>query len=308
MNELESRIRNTLNLDFKTISASGFYTMKCKVCGDRKVRAGIKFEDNLIAYNCFRGVCDATVVYDYSDYPSKKFKNLMEAYGIEIPIELLIYNKKTTTPIDKNLYDTHKYIHLKLPKDFVRYDQTKDTEYKNYLKARGIYDKDYYIGGIGKWRNKLIVPFRYGNIIIGWQGFDIRNKNAIPLKSSGNSDMIYLPTGYVSDTPIIVEGVFDAKSVVGNNGIAILQNTVSKKQAYFLKDKKPILLPDRTRSKFLNISKKYKWKMCIPEWKEKDINDAIKKYGRLVVAKMVHDGITTNVVDAEIKYKIWLLL
>ena len=91
----------------------------------------------------------------------------------------------------------------------------------------------------------------------------------------------------------------------GANGIAVLQSTVSKKQAYFFRNKKPILLPDRKGSNFLEIAKKYNWNICIPNWNEKDANEVIQKYGKLVLAQKIKDGVQDSIHKAELLYKLW---
>lgn len=286
------------------VSPTKFHTLKCPCCNDTKKRAGFKFEKNKIVYHCFRGKCDiSSTVFECDKAVPQKFKTVMADMGIPIPIELLAIKQRKYKDVDVSLYEKHSYTSLRIPADFIRYNPEKHIRYRKYLESRHIFDKDYYIGTEGSFRNKLISVFKQGKTVIFWMGVDI--DRGFYLKASGNSDIVYSPNNRIPREPIIVEGLFDAKSIP--NGVAVLQNIVSKKQAYILRYSSPILLPDRKHSRFLEVAKKYNWRICIPEWKEKDVNEAMKKYGRLVVARMIHDGIQKDLITAEVKYKMWKL-
>lgn len=302
MSDLETLIKSAL--PHTSQSAGGWNQLKCPVCNDYKIRAGFKFEGDKISYNCFRGKCEiGKISYTMGEYIPQKFRTLMKALNVQIPPELFLNaNKKTITEtLNADLYEQHWYKEVELLPSFHKYNPERDVPYRRYLEDRRMFDDDYYIGTRGEWKNKLIIPFRHNGKLIGWQGVDI--VTGYYLKSSDNSDLIYLPKGVIPSEPLVVEGVFDAKSIP--NGIAILQSTISKKQAFLLKDKKPVLLPDRKGSRFLTDIKQYGWTMCVPTWNHKDANAAVKDYGRLIVAKMIHDGMTKNHTEAEVKFKMW---
>lgn len=301
MTELEDNINNTV--EFVGEAGTGFKTCKCLVCNDTKVRAGFSFDDNSIVYNCFRGKCPVgSAVYKNGDYMSKKFRDVMDAFGITIPTKSLIRNKTIKREIlDDNLFEKHKYEPVVLPKELKPYDPNRDRKFLLYLQNRGIDDTDYYVHDHGKFYNKLVVPFRFKNFIIGWQTIDITGKYN-PYKY-GNDNMLFFPDGKIPQEPLIVEGVFDAKSIP--NGIGTLQSTISKKQAYLIRNTKPIFVPDRKGSRYLEDAKRYGWRISIPDWKEKDPNAALEKYGKLVVAQMIYDGIMNSYAKAQMKYELW---
>jgi len=300
MTSLEDYIKDSLPEGTKQ-AATGFWTVKCPVCGDYQKRGGFKFEKDKIIYNCFRGKCTARTAYTYGTVMTSKFKKILKAFDIDIPLEYLTQKSKIQEALQPELYEKHFYKDISLNSDFIKLDIFRHKIFVDYLHQRGIHDTDYYIGSSGQWTNKLIVPFRLYDSLIGWQGIDIRR--GIYLKSSGNTDLLYFSTNTIPKEPLIVEGVFDAKSIP--DGVATLQSTISKKQAYLLRNSSPILIPDRKDSNYLHAAKLYGWRMSIPDWKEKDANAAIQKYGRLVVAKMIHDGICHNYNEAEVKYKMW---
>lgn len=307
MPELEDNIRSAVS--FSEITATGFHTLKCPVCNDTRTRAGFRFEIDKIVYNCFRGKCDASTEYEYdSTGMYKKFRELMSVFSIDIPISLRAQHrkKKTVTKLNEKLYEEHHYDDLKLPSDFVQYHPDYHYWFDDFLKKRHAeFGRDLYVGKEDTWNNKLIIPFYHNHKLIGWQGVSVYDNGTFYQTSSDNTDIMFINNkqGFIHKNPIIVEGIMDA--VVIPDSIAILGNSVSKKQAYMLKDSNPILLPDRSDSKFIDIAKRYGWSISIPEWKVKDANEAVQKYGMFVMMKMVHDGIQNNIKKAEVRYKLW---
>ena len=143
------------------------------------------------------------------------------------------------------------------------------------------------------------MPLRLQGGIIGYQERAIDKK----IFKTTETNLMYVDGGQILDNCIIVEGIFDAKSVP--RGVACLHDSVNPRQAYLLRSKTPILLPDRDSTKYLDVMADYDWRLCVPGWDAKDANEALVKYGRLVVAKMIHDGICDTPLEAEIRYKLW---
>ena len=305
MSELEENIKATVN--FHNIAATGFYTLKCPVCNDNKVRGGFKFESDKIIYQCFRGKCDATTVYEYEKHMPKKFRYLMDLLNVDIPLDLKFKKiKKQSESLDEDLYEPHTYKSIELLSDFRKYCPDKYPYFDEFLLRRHAnFKQGLYVGTKDQWKNRLIIPFYHRGTLIGWQGVNEYYRKLPYLNSSGNSDILFVNTknGYIPEIPIIVEGIFDA--IVLPDGIATLGNTITKKQAYILRHSKPILVPDRKDSRYIEIAKKYGWRVSIPHWKVKDTNAAVQKYGIFVTARMIHDGIEENLLKAETRYRMW---
>lgn len=305
--ELEDNIKSAIgNCD---ISSSGYYQLKCPVCNDHTKRAGFKFESDRIIYNCFRGKCDASTEYEYNSGMYKKFRNLMNVFNVEIPLELRLSKQKSKTieKLNEELYEKHSYDTVEIPIKSVSYHPDYHYWFSDLLKERKAeFPNELYVGKEDPWNNKLIIPFYHQHKLIGWQGISVSsNGKTFYMTSSSNTDMMFINNkdGHIVDNPVIVEGIFDAVSMP--NAIAVLGNTVSKKQAYLLRNSNPILLPDRKGSNFINVAKRYNWRVSIPEWKVKDSNEALIKYGKFVIAKMIHDGIEKNITKLKVKYNLW---
>lgn len=300
--DIQNFIRS--HIHFVDVTAAGAHTIKCPMCQDNTVRAAFFFESDHIGFHCFRAKCSfKSTKWTLSERIPQKFKKLMDTLGIQLPTEILLKKSNTTTDIyeslDETFYKIPNLTPITFPEDFIKFEPTVHIKFANYIASRGMSDTSYYISTDGTTKGMLIVPLILNNITYGWQGRSIDKKR---FKTSGNL-AFYANNGVISDSPIVVEGIWDAKSVP--YGVATLHDSVNPSQAYLLRNKNPILLPDRDTTKFLEVAEQYGWRVCIPEWNTKDANDALIKYGSLAVAKMIHDGICDNILQAEIKYKMW---
>lgn len=306
---LETAIRQHVNF-VGSMNRTGFNDVRCMVCGDTKIRGGFKFEsDGTIVYHCFRGRCDASCVYKPEEGLTWKFKRMLEAFRVPIPTEIkqeYVFRKKkqTVETYDKELYEKHSYRPVQLPeKGIERYDPDRHHVVRKWLAERSMDDRDYYIGSFGYWGGRILIPMYLHGTLIGWEGASLGGHKIKYEKGGGNTDLMYFPLGEIPREPILVEGIFDAKSVPF--GVGTLHSSVSRKQAFLLRNCDPILLPDREGSKFLEVAKEYGWRVIIPKYKEKDPNAALKRYGRLALAAHLRENIISNLAVAENKYKLW---
>lgn len=300
---LEDQITKAITLDKET--PKGFRACYCPVCKDHTKRAGFKFEDDQIIYNCFRGKCNASCGYTEGEYLSKKFKTLMKSLGVKIPIEA--YNTNTQVQkkveLNENLFKPHSY-------------DPYEPE-KEYLKPI-IHDRASIDGGLARYRR---VCYEYNHLIrIAFHGnstysgikcyLDQMLIGVIEVKSneqynkhSNNSHLIFVPDGEIPDEPIIVEGAFDALCIP--NAVAVLGDHISPQQAYFLRNKKPIFLPDRGNNRFFEQAKQYGWRISVPLWDEKDVNEYVQKYGLLNAVHKIRGAIHEDADIAEVMMRFY---
>lgn len=300
MTELQELIKATIKK--KPTASTGWYPLKCKVCSDYKVRAAFKFsDDGSIAYNCFRGKCTASCGYTPGEYMTGLFRKVLRAYDIVMTPELKAEQAGLRPTRKKILNDTlftpHYYTPIELPTYFRLYDADRDTKIKEYLASKCLDVTDFYVNG----QDWIHFPLRLGSTLFGYQSVCITRKAY--LHSAGNTDKVWFPDGIIPDRPIVCESIIDALSVP--DGIALLHSDISPKQAYFLHGKSPVLLPDRKGSRFLKTAIKYGWPLIVPDYKEKDANKALQKYGMLVLAENLRDNIYTDVETMKMKFKMW---
>lgn len=116
-----------------------------------------------------------------------------------------------------------------------------------------------------------------------------------------NQDKLYSPN---RKFVIIVEGILDAVSI---DGVAVMKQFLSTGQIEVLKtcEKKIIIVPDCDHSgkQLVDQAIKLGYSVSMPNWMDsniKDVADAVKKFGRLAVMKLILE----NVLDSELKIKL----
>lgn len=270
------------------------------------------FSDEGVTYNCFRGKCDATCALVVGEYVSKKFKALMKTMGISVPVEILMAAKKkgnlqALLEDESHLYKKHSYKEIELPDGFVPFDECN----KPYKKRIGEYYEnrccpldDVFIAETGKYQGLSgFGMYQYDKLI----GMNIVTDDGKYLSHfGGNSHVMYIPSRTLTNPVIVVEGGLDAKCFP--NTVATLSHKISPEQAFFLRGKDVIMLPDRKGgNSFIDQFSAYGWSICIPDWDVKDLNDAVKRYGKLVTARKIVEGSTKNLLEAKTRYKLWSL-
>lgn len=293
------------------VEATGWHSCFCPVCKETSRRTGgFLFEPDSITYNCFRGKCDATTRYVFGEYVPKKFKALMQEMHIQIPIPLLTVKKKSKLAekleeVDDRLYKRHDYKTVMIPDGFVPFDQSKhpnkDAIHLHFESRLSVVD-DLYIVEKGEYAGLPAYPvYLYGKIV----GFRLIGKSGkyIPYYE-GNTHLLYCPEQRIRDTVVVVEGDFDARCFP--NTVATMSNKISPEQAFHLRGKRVIMLPDRSGgNRFIEQFHQYGWEISIPDWEEKDLNAAAMKYGLMVTARKIMDSTIKNRLEAEMRFKLW---
>lgn len=302
--EMIEQIKHQINPH--SITPKGVYTVACPFCSPKEIKAGFLFDSNAVGYNCFKSKCPiGSARWEMGSALSKNMRAVFDAFDIHIPLEYIKVERLTKT-YDPDLYKRPSFQDFSDVTEVRAYDPDTDIAYKNYLEQRHINSKRFLIGtgyiGTNNMKGMLITPLLVHGKLIGLQGRDIYRKRYINI----GENAIYIPNnGFIDKTkPVyVVEGIYDA--MVLPNAVACLSDTVTPFQAWLLRDINPILVPDRDTSKFLEVGRMYGWRVSIPEYASKDVNEAISEYGELVVAKMLHDGIIDNMDIAKVRYRLW---
>ncbi len=121
---------------------------------------------------------------------------------------------------------------------------------------------------------------------------------------SPNSQLLALGSHKPASTVVVVEGLLDALCFPNTAGT--LSKKISPEQAYMLRGKNVIMLPDRGGNKFIDQFHDYGWKLCVPPWKQKDLNAAVCEYGVMTVARMIMDNCYENPLEAKVRYNLWM--
>ena len=109
----------------------------------------------------------------------------------------------------------------------------------------------------------------------------------------------------IAATKPIQDGVFDALSI---NGLALLHADISDAQARLIRSlgKQVIVVPDQDAAgmKVVDRAIELGWSVSMPEWVDcKDVNDAVKKYGKLATLLTIMQARETSKIKIEIRRK-----
>ncbi len=317
MDKLEDIIRQYVHLEYTT-NQQGWLPVLCKVCNDhgkKGPRAAFKLDGDTMGYNCFN--CKHTALVDPSKH--KVFTNdaltVFKAFGIPDDIinkkqfELFSHLKIKKTNL-KDAVDIEPKV-IEIPDTFYYLKDSKKNDKwaevaRYYLKEERKIDPDSYPFMLSyktddiklkKWFKRIIIPaFKNDNIIYySGRSFADAKKKYENASIPSNKVLYGFDKLFVNNTSplFITEGFFDSYWV---NGVAILGNEISEAQKiWFNKSSRlKVYIPDKLGDG--NIAAKqaleFGWSISTPDIPGcKDIDSAIKKYGKLYVLKTINDNI-----------------
>jgi hypothetical protein len=297
---------------------SGWRTMDCPMCTDKRKRGGLITTGAKISYNCFN--CGFTTGWEPNPTLGKKYKDLADKLGAtaeeihKAQIEILKYAEILETEQETDyVYNLQKFDTVRLPESVISLDDLDiDHPVKKYAIDRGI-DGLYPLMFFNEplYKQRLVVPFTYNNELVGWTGRHINPPDKTTPKYLHN-----MPSGYVfnidrfadskREIVIVTEGVFDAIMI---DGIAIQGNSVGPEQAHLIEKlgKRIIICPDRDEAgtELMLQAAELGWEVSFPPWHVdcKDAADAVNMYGRLATVSSIIKHATNNKLKIEVKAK-----
>lgn len=321
METFEEIIKNYVYL-YPQTAANGWYPVLCKVCNDhgkKGPRAAFHLDGDNLGYNCFNCKYKTTIDITSSKSLSENALNLFRAF--DIPSDIIekkqfqlfsnsnnITFKKTEKVIDINPQP------IEFPDIFYYLKDAKPSDQwaaiaRHYLQEERKINPDSYPFMLSrksddiklkKWHKRLIIPaFRNNKLIyytgraLGTQSKKYENAN-VP-----HHNILYGfdETTTYSDKPIfVVEGFFDSYWV---NGVAIIGNQFSPAQIQILNksNRQKVYIPDKMGDGDIAATQALDngWSISTPDIGNcKDIDEAVKKYGKLYVIRSIRDNICTG--------------
>jgi hypothetical protein len=293
----------------KKNTSSGWISFNAPCCvhngesQDRRQRGGIKATDQGWSYHCFN--CGFTASFILGRNLSFKARRLLTWLNVpkeeieRINLESLRHRSVQGILDDRqrtaNVVQGIEFQDRELPEEFALIDSDMPV-HSQYLRDRCV-PEDYPVGMIHgrpddkfSRRQGVIIPFTYDGRIVGHtrRFFDDHNPRYV-------HDM---QPGYVFGTDlqksdwqhvIVVEGVFDALSI---SGLAVLHADISDAQARLIRSlgREVTVVPDQDTAgmKLVDRAVELGWAVSMPAWPQeiKDVNDAVKQFGRL--ATLIH--------------------
>lgn len=305
-------------------TSSGWISVNAPCCvhngesADRRQRGGIKITDQGWSWHCFN--CGFTASFILGRNLSFKARRLLQWLNVpqeeieRINLESLRHRSMQGILDDRqrtaNAVRGIEFEDRELPSEFVLIDDSFSQHWQ-YLRDRCV-PRDYPIGMIHnpagnrlQHREGVIIPFTYDGRIVGHtrRFFDDHNPRYIH----------DLQPGYVFGTDlqrsdwqhvIVVEGVFDALSIAG---LAVLHADINDSQARLIRslDRDVTVVPDQDAAgmKLIDRAMELGWAVSIPPWPRdvKDVNDAVKKFGRLVTLIHIMQARETSKIKIELR-------
>lgn len=283
---------------FRPIS-TGWSVGKCLLCNDYKERAGFKFEDGTIIYNCWN--CPIGSTYEEnSGRMSKTFRRVLRAYGfddseISTAVNTPFFNKKQE---DDKVITLSKLTSVKtmtqtvkLPSGSLPIGNEEHLEYQqklvNYLVDRcvDVSKYEFFFSLEKRFKDRIIIPFyRNGNLIY-WQARSIdptekkRYDNA-PVSRDAvifNHDQLQ---SYSRLPLFVTEGVFDAMMV---DGVSILGSQLSEAKADLLSKTQRRLIfvidKDKNGAHLAQDVINRGWEIAFAPNGAADINASVQRFG-----------------------------
>jgi len=270
---------------------------------DRRQRGGIKIADQGWSYHCFN--CGFTASFILGRNLSFKARRLLQWLNVpdeeieRVNLESLRHRSVQGILDDRqrtaNVMQSIQFEDRELPEGFIIVDQHTPVHWQ-YLRDRCI-PEDYPMGMVGgkptaKWtpRPGVIIPFTYDGRIVGHTTRYLDDKTPKYIHD--------IQPGYVFGTDlqrdnwqhaVVTEGVFDALSIAG---LAVLHADISDGQARLIRSlgREITVVPDQDQAgmRLVDRAAELGWAVSMPEWPSsvKDVNDAVKKWGRL--ATLIH--------------------
>lgn len=312
LQKLEDLIHEKIALG--TADSRGFFSLKCQVCNDYKVRAGFKFDMGSIGYNCWN--CSTTGKYEeFGGRISKNFRRILNAYGIEDSEISAVVN--TTFFVKKEKEDTKITLAkltkintatptVKLPPKSLSLGHPEFLDYQQklvtYLMERKI-DLDrykFFFSLEPRFLNRIIIPFYRDGKLIYWQARHIDNseKKRYDNAPIGRDAVMYNfdQLNSYSHAPLfVVEGVFDAMMV---NGVAILGSKLNEAKIELLSKtaRRLVFVIDKdSNGKHLAEDVLTRgWEIAFSPDGSEDLNQSVRKFGLLYTIYELKKSVTNN--------------
>lgn len=282
---------------------------------DKRGRGGIKFDSDSWVYSCFN--CQFKCGFQLGKQLSRNTKLLLQWCGLDeaeinkISLEslshrdLLDLKKKQVKAITIN-FEKRTLPEYAIPVNPNDPDHAIHIDYLRNHRSLSVNDYQFYTVDDEE-RQRIIIPYYYENQIVGHTSryYDDRKPKYVSDRQPG---YVFNLNNQRSEwtSCILVEGEFDAISI---DGCAYMSNTITDEQVHLINRlrKTIIVVPDRDKTG-LNICDRaleLGYKVSIPDWDSsvKDVNDAVKLYGKLQTLLSIFQCATTSKIKVEMARK-----
>lgn len=307
-------------------SASGWISFNAPCCvhqresADRRQRGGLKVTDTGWSYHCFN--CGYKASFILGRNLSFRARRLLE--WLAVPAEeierinlesmrhrsvqgILDDRQRTENALKGIRFDDRDcpYIDLVTPEHQEQWQYLRDRcvpeDYPVMLAVS--YDRRGIAGILG--RTAVVIPFTYDNRMVGHtiRFMDDRAPKYIHDTQPGyvfGTDLQHPEWQHV----LVMEGVFDALSI---SGLAVLHAEINDAQVRLIRSlgREITVVPDQDAAgmKLVDHALELGWAVSMPNWPAecKDVNDAVKKMGRLATLITIMQARETSRIKIELR-------
>jgi hypothetical protein len=180
-----------------------------------------------------------------------------------------------------------------------------------YLSDRNLYLEDYPFYWTPKvgFSNRIIIPFYVEGKIVGYTARAINDAKPKYISEQQPGYVFNLDRQTTDRAFVIVcEGPIDAISI---DACAIMGAEIKDSQNWLLKQlgREIVLIPDRDHEgpKTVEQAIEFGWSVSMPDWPEgiKDVNDAVRKIGRLATLALIAGAKESNTLKIQLRAKKW---
>ena len=300
---------------------SGWLSANAVCCHDTRSRGGVILgEGGGIAYSCFN--CGFKASWQPGKHINENMKRFMSLINIDdtliskMSLEALRIDEEGGGTLLKQIIPTFHQVSLPLDAQPITtlLDRVPDKliPVLEYISKRGLYLEDYpfYWSPMIGFSNRLIIPFFKNHRLVGYTARTIKEgvePRYISEQQPGyvfNLDRQHYERKFV----IVCEGPFDAISI---DACAILGAEIKDSQKWLLQQlaKEVILVPDHDHKgpKTVEQAIEYGWSVSMPDWPPdtKDVNDAVRKIGRLATLWLILNAKQSNPLKIRLRAKHW---
>lgn len=298
---------------------SGWISFNAICCQDKRARGGFIMDGDSLSYHCFN--CGFKASWQPGRSISVKMRQLFQLLSVPTDIVSKIYIEALRLKDTEIIHQESlvpKFIPKTLPRGSKRIIDLLDDPSEKlvqvieyiYSRALTLEDYDFYWSDEEGLDNRLIIPYYFRNQIVGYTCRRIDEGKPKYLADQQPGYVFNLDRqNYNRQFVIVCEGQFDALSI---DGIAIMSNEINKQQSMLINQlgKQVIVVPDRDQPglNILNSAMEYNYSVSMPDWDKdvKDINDAVKKYGKIQTLLMIKQSILETELKIKLRSKEWL--
>jgi hypothetical protein len=299
---------------------SGWIGFNAVCCDDKRQRGGfIVNSGDAVSYHCFN--CGFKCSWQPGRAISQKMNKFMRDLGMpddvisQLRLEALRLSDNSNTVI-KNIVP--KFDERALPVDAVPINSLLDNPpdklipILEYLGSRHLYLEDYPFYWTPKvgFSNRLIIPFYKDGMCVGYTARAINSEANPRYLSEQQPGYVFNLDRQSNDREFVFvcEGPIDAISI---DATALMGSEIKDSQNWLLRqlNKEIVLVPDRDHEgpKCVEQALEFGWSVSMPEWPDgvKDVNEAVKKLGRLAVLWLIIEAKESNNLKIQLRAKKW---